>query len=186
MATHFRVNLADGRLEGAIECLSPHCDDRLPGGVIDAIVIHGISLPPGEFGSDAIEHFFCGQPVTSMHLALSSLEGIRVSSHLLIKRTGEVMQFVPFMQRAWHAGVSSFMGRTNCNDFSIGIELEGTDDIAYEAIQYARLSKIILALIQAYPAITMDRIVGHSDIAPNRKTDPGPLFNWDYLRRLLV
>ncbi|TAK74952.1 MAG: 1,6-anhydro-N-acetylmuramyl-L-alanine amidase AmpD [Gammaproteobacteria bacterium] len=165
---------------------SPHCDARPAGEVVDMIVIHGISLPPGEFGSPAIEAFFCGQLDHRLHPYYASIASLRVSSHLLIKRTGEIIQFVPFAERAWHAGESFFHDRPRCNDFSIGIELEGTDDIAYEPLQYEQLSRVIRLLMQAYPAITKERIVGHVDIAPGRKTDPGPLFDWDYIRKIIV
>ena len=129
----------------------------------------------------AIEAFFCGELEIASHPHFVKMATCRVSSHLFIKRTGEVVQFVPFIQRAWHAGESSFHGKTRCNDFSIGIELEGTDDIPYEQTQYQQLGRSFRLLMQTYPAITHDRIVGHVDIAPGRKTDPGPAFDWDYL-----
>jgi AmpD protein len=175
-----------GLLREAAQRPSPHHDDRPAGAQVDTIVIHGISLPPGEFGSDAIEHFFCGRREHLVHPAFASLLEMRVSAHLLIKRTGDVIQFVPFTKRAWHAGESFFAGRTQCNDFSVGIELEGTDDIPYEKDQYRALSGIIISLIQAYPHITQDRIVGHADIAPQRKKDPGPAFDWAYLKGMLA
>jgi AmpD protein len=150
------------------------------------IVIHGISLPPGEFGSNAVEAFFCGHLDTTTHSYYSDIAHLKVSSHLFIKRTGEVIQFVPFTRRAWHAGESFFQGKTRCNDFSIGIELEGTDEIPYDDRQYEALGKIVPLLMQAYPAITRERIVGHQDIAPGRKTDPGPAFDWKYLQGLLA
>jgi AmpD protein len=165
---------------------SPHQDERPVHLPIDMLVIHNISLPPGEFGSTAIEDFFGGRLDVSRHEAFKPLKQVRVSSHLLIKRTGEVIQFVPFDKRAWHAGESYFAGRSRCNDFSIGIELEGTDDVPYEPVQYEQLVTIIPSLISAYPAITIDRIVGHKDIAPHRKTDPGPFFDWVYLRKSLI
>jgi AmpD protein len=165
---------------------SPHCDARPEGTVIDMIVVHGISLPPGEFGTDAVETFFCGHLDAPAHPYYSGISHLKVSSHLFIKRTGEIIQFVPFTERAWHAGESYFQGKTRCNDFSIGIELEGTDEIPYDNRQYEQLANVIRLLIQAYPAITHDRIVGHEDIAPGRKTDPGPVFDWNYLQGLIA
>lgn len=150
------------------------------------IVVHGISLPPGEFGSKAVEDFFTGHLDSSLHPYFATIQTLKVSSHLFIKRTGEIIQFVPFNRRAWHAGESSFQGRTRCNDFSIGIELEGTDTTPYEIKQYEQLVRVIRILMQAYPAITADRIVGHVDIAPGRKTDPGPYFDWNYLKGRLA
>lgn len=165
---------------------SPYQDERPMGEVINMIVIHGISLPPGQFGSSAIVDFFTGRLDVAAHAAFSAIANLRVSAHLLIKRTGEVIQFVPFHRRAWHAGESFFQGRTRCNDFSIGIELEGTDDLPYELAQYQQLSHILNLLRKTYSAITPDRIVGHVDIAPGRKTDPGPAFQWDYLKGLIA
>lgn len=142
---------------------------------IDMLVIHNISLPPGEFGGRYIEDFFQNQLDPSAHPYFASIQHLKVSSHLLIKRNGECIQFVDFADKAWHAGVSSYRGRDNCNDFSIGIELEGADDITYTEAQYQQLNKILADLCQQYP---IKYIVGHSDIAPGRKTDPGRAFNW--------
>lgn len=164
---------------------SPHCDLRPVGVPIDMIVIHGISLPPGEFGTGAIDRFFCGVLDATEHPYFATIAAARVSAHILISRAGVVTQFVPFDKRAWHAGVSTFQGRDACNDFSIGIELEGTDECAYEPIQYQTLALLINALMARYPDITAERIVRHSDIAPGRKTDPGPMFNWALLKTLL-
>lgn len=150
------------------------------------IVVHNISLPPGEFGGRFIERFFCGNLEASEHPYFAEISSMRVSSHLLIKRNGDIIQFVPFHKRAWHAGESSFAGRVRCNDFSIGIELEGTDDLPFEEMQYQQLADVIRAIRAAYPQIVNDRIVGHSDIAPSRKTDPGPAFDWDYLKGMLA
>ncbi len=161
---------------------SPHADARPEGAIIDMIVIHNISLPPGEFGTGAIEAFFCGELDVAMHPYYQTIANLHVSAHLLIKRNGQVVQFVPFHRRAWHAGESAFAGRTRCNDFSIGIELEGTDTMPYEEAQYQSLVAIIAVLRDTYPSITCERIVGHADIAPGRKTDPGSAFDWDYLR----
>ena len=149
---------------------SPNYDERPAGVMINMIVIHGISLPKGEFGGDDIIKLFTNQ-----------LPGwdLRVSAHVLIRREGDILQFVPYEKRAWHAGVSCFEGRENCNDFSIGIELEGADHIAYTDIQYEKLRAIIAELKETYPGIVDSRIVGHSDIAPGRKTDPGHCFDWD-------
>jgi len=144
-------------------------------------VIHNISLPPEQFGSDDIDRFFTNCLDANKHPYFDEICQMQVSSHLLIRRDGEVVQYVPFHRRAWHAGESEFEGRPNCNDFSIGIELEGTDTIPYESIQYQRLQEVIHLLQQAYPAITRERIVGHCHIAPGRKTDPGDVFDWQQL-----
>lgn len=165
---------------------SPHQDNRPSDLAIDLLVIHNISLPAGQFGTPAIAALFKGELEAAWHPSFVSLVGLKVSSHLLIKRNGEVIQFVPFHRRAWHAGISCFQDRTRCNDFSIGIELEGTDDLPYEPVQYEQLVPIVRLLMQVYPAITIDRIVGHQDIAPDRKTDPGRFFDWMYLRNSLI
>jgi AmpD protein len=180
------IDLSTGLLTSARYLPSPHQDARPDGMVIDMIVIHNISLPPGQFGTGAIEQFFCGELDSTLHPYFSTIKQLRVASHLLIERKGLITQFVPFSKRAWHAGQSHFEGRTHCNDFSIGIELEGTDDIPYEKIQYATLLKVIPILMQTYPSITQNRIVGHSDIAKGRKTDPGPAFDWGYLKSILT
>lgn len=181
MINFLTINTSTGLLEPVFYQPSPHCDARPPEMVIDMIVIHNISLPPGEFGTHAVQAFFCGKLDTSAHPYFKSIATLRVSAHLFIKRTGEVVQFVPFSQRAWHAGESFFQGKTRCNDFSIGIELEGSDNVPYTLKQYEELVKIIALLMKTYPAIKQDRIVGHVDIAPGRKTDPGPAFDWAYL-----
>jgi len=156
---------------------SPNFNQR-PNNEVSLLVIHNISLPPGQFGTGCITDFFCNQLDTKIHPFFSEIEGVRVSSHLVIERTGRVIQFVPFDKRAWHAGESSFDGRNNCNDFSIGIELEGTDDTPFTDQQYRALIDITYRLMLAYPLITPNRITGHQHIAPERKTDPGPLFDW--------
>jgi AmpD protein len=184
--TILKANATTGLLEPAHYQLSPHHDERPRDAVIDMIVIHNISLPPGQFGGGEIERFFAGTLDAAAHPYFAEIAHLRVSSHLLIKRTGEVVQFVPFSKRAWHAGESFFHGKTRCNDFSIGIELEGTDDLPYEEAQYLRLSSVIRALLESYPLIARERIVGHVDIAPVRKTDPGPAFDWDYLKGMLA
>lgn len=181
----FTINATTGLLEQAAYRPSPHHDERPSGMAVDMIVVHGISLPPGRFGSGDIEAFFCGRLDFTTHPAFADIAALRVSAHLLVSRTGEIIQFVPFHQRAWHAGESHFHGRTKCNDFSVGIELEGTDDIPYEPVQYSQLARVIRALMRTYPAISHDRIVGHADIAPGRKTDPGHAFDWAYLRGIL-
>lgn len=180
------MTLSNGLLTTARFVVSPHCDTRPENTPIDLLVIHNISLPPAEFNNDHIENFFRGKLDHSAHPYFETIQSLRVSSHLLIKRTGEIIQFVPFTQRAWHAGQSSFQGRERCNDYSIGIELEGTDELAYEKIQYKKLAEVIKTLQKVYPNITRERIVGHSDIAPGRKTDPGDSFDWNYLDCLLT
>lgn len=186
MTNTLKINMQTGLLEPITYRASAHHDERPLNMAIDMIVIHGISLPPGQFGTPDVEHFFTGQLDMSSHPDYASIAHLKVSSHLFIRRTGEIIQFVPFHKRAFHAGESQFQGRSRCNDFSIGIELEGTDVIPYEPAQYLQLSKVITLLKDAYPAITQERVVGHVDIAPGRKTDPGPAFNWNYLKGILV
>jgi len=149
---------------------------------IELLVIHGISLPPGEFGGGGIDALFTNSLDPREHPYYELIAGHLVSAHCLIRREGAVVQYVSFKHRAWHAGASSFNGRSTCNDFSIGIELEGTDEIPYTLAQYKALSKLIRLLQDAYPLISKERIVGHSDIAPGRKTDPGPSFDWQSLK----
>ena len=149
------------------------------------LVIHNISLPPGQFGSDDVESLFCNTLDCSSDPAFAELEGLRVSAHFFIDRHGTLTQFVSCLERAWHAGASSWCGTTDCNDFSIGIELEGTDVLAYENAQYERLSQLVSELRMQLPSLVPGAIVGHSDIAPGRKTDPGKAFDWSRLRRLL-
>lgn len=172
-------------LEGVRICPSPYCDERPIGMEIELLVIHGISLPPGEFGGPFIEQLFTGRLNNDIHPYFATIAHLRVSAHVLIRRNGEITQYVPFSQRAWHAGVSHFAGRSACNDFSIGIELEGCDDVPYTNVQYEKLAQVILMLQDTWPRLTQEKIVGHSDIAPGRKTDPGPSFDWEYLYRLL-
>ena len=180
-----RVDSTTGLLDMARQSPSPNCDDRPAGSLVDLIVIHGISLPPGEFGGSWIDALFTNTLDLSAHPYFQTLAGLRVSAHLLIRRDGEIVQYVPFQRRAWHAGESAYRNRHRCNDFSIGIELEGTDHLPYDARQYPILAALIVALRSAYPAITPERLAGHADIAPDRKTDPGPAFDWTRLRRLL-
>jgi AmpD protein len=165
---------------------SPNCDERPKDTVINLLVIHSISLPPGQFGTGDVAHFFCNQLDFSRDPYYATLVDLKVSSHLFIDRLGAITQFVPFEKRAWHAGKSSFQGRENCNDFSIGIELEGTDTQCYEKAQYKQLARVINTLREYYPEILRRRIVGHADIAPGRKTDPGTSFEWSYLDCLLM
>jgi len=176
------VDLRQGRLEGARFVASPNCDERPHGAHVELLVVHGISLPPGEFGGPYIEQLFTNTLDFAAHPYFESLRGLEVSAHLLIRRDGELVQFVPFHRRAWHAGASNFRGRSRCNDFSIGVELEGRDDIPYTEVQYAVLAQVARALRAAYPDLGEDRLVGHCDIAPERKTDPGPAFDWERLR----
>lgn len=175
----------DGWIEGVHKVISPNTDLRPAGVAIDLLVIHNISLPPGEFGGPYIEQLFCNQLDPEAHPYFKEIAHLKVSSHLLIRRDGEVIQFVPLTQRAWHAGESSFCGKSACNDFSIGIELEGTDDLPFTEAQYAALLKMSQLIMQRYPGITRERITGHSDIAPGRKTDPGQAFDWVRYRQNL-
>ena len=174
------VDVRTGLLENVPFIPSPHKSSRPCD--VDLLVIHNISLPPGDFGNDCIQKLFSGTLNCSTHPYFARLEGLMVSAHVLIERTGRVIQFVPFHEVAWHAGVSIFENREACNDFSIGIELEGTDEQPFEPIQYDRLVEISRHLMKVYPKITQNRIVGHSDVAPGRKTDPGPCFDWEYYR----
>jgi AmpD protein len=175
-----------GWLTGARWAPSPNCDLRPPGTPVDLLVIHGISLPPGEFGGQWIDDLFQNRLNPDAHPYFPGIAHLRVSAHFLIRRDGDLIQYVPLTRRAWHAGRSCFRGRPECNDFSVGIELEGADDIPYTDRQYQVLAETIDAVIQRYPLITPERIAGHSDIAPGRKTDPGPAFDWDRLRGLLT
>lgn len=184
--TSLHVHVATGLLEGVRQVLSPHRDARPAQVVANLIVIHGISLPPGEFGGAWIEKLFTGCLPRGVHPYFDSIQGLRVSAHLLVRRDGELVQFVPFHLRAWHAGASSYQGREACNDFSIGIELEGSDDEPYADVQYDAAAAAVRALLQAYPTLSATRLAGHSDIAPGRKTDPGPAFDWPALRRRLA
>jgi len=173
-----RVDVATGLLVGVKQVLSPFFDERPSGVTPDLIVLHGISLPPGEFGGPWVARLFTGNLPANAHPSFVERASLRVSAHLLIRRDGAVEQFVSFNDRSWHAGKSSWQGREACNDYSIGIECEGTDEVPYEPAQYATLRMLLPMLLEAYPAITNERIVGHSDVAPGRKTDPGPSFDW--------
>lgn len=165
---------AQGLLTGCEYIPSPNCDDR-PAGAVELLVIHNISLPPGEFGGDGVQRLFTNALEVDAHPYYQTIAGLKVSSHFLIRRDGRIIQFVPCSRRAWHAGESCWQDRSRCNDFSIGIELEGSDFVPFDDAQYAALDKLTRALRAAYP---IRGIAGHSDIAPQRKTDPGPYFDW--------
>ena len=165
--------------------LSPNCDDRPQGVPLSLIVIHGISLPPGEYGGPWIDELFTNRLDPKGHPYFGEIASLRVSSHLLIRRTGETVQYVPFHRRAWHAGQSCYRGCEACNDFSIGVELEGQDEEPYEEVQYRQLAVVIRVLRGYFTHIGPHDIAGHCDIAPGRKTDPGPAFNWQKLYSLL-
>ena len=175
----FKIN--NGLLEPARIVNSPNHDDRDDESDITLIVIHNISLPPNEFGGKGIEQLFTNTLDKAEHPFYEEIHELRVSSHVLIRRDGEVVQFVPFHKRAWHAGVSQYLGRDVCNDFSIGIEMEGTDFEPFEDVQYEALEDVIKALLETYPSLNANSITGHEHIAPVRKTDPGPYFDWDKL-----
>lgn len=181
-----RINRKTGLLTEARQQPSPNFDERPVNADINLIVIHAISLPAGEFGGPWIDQLFCNQLEASDHNDFKKICSLKVSAHILIRRDGELVQYVPFHQRAWHAGESCFEGSERCNDFSIGIELEGCDNKPFEDIQYQQLALLTQELMQCYPAINLQRIAGHSDIAPGRKTDPGPLFDWEKYRELIA
>lgn len=164
---------------------SMNFDERPENTEIDLLVVHNISLPPGEFGGPYIDALFTNTLNPKEHPYFLEIARLEVSTHCLIRRDGSITQYVPFTKRAWHAGVSAFDGRENCNDFSIGIELEGTDTLPYDKLQYLALASLVAFLQTLYPKITCDRIVGHSTIAPKRKTDPGPAFDWELFIKLL-
>lgn len=171
---------AEGWLAGVRRVRSPNCDARPAGAPISLLVVHNISLPPGEFGGAWVEALFTNQLDRNAHAYFREIGDLRVSAHFLIQRDGALTQFVPCGQRAWHAGASQWRGRARCNDYSIGVELEGTDTQAFEAAQYDQLNRLIALLRAAYPGLT--DLAGHSDIAPGRKTDPGPAFDWGRVR----
>lgn len=165
--------------------LSPNANARPDPDDISLVVVHGISLPPGRFGTTYVDELFCNTLDCKLDPALADLDGVRVSAHVFITRRGRVTQYVPFDRRAWHAGVSSHRGRQDCNDFAVGVELEGTDESAYTNSQYRALIELLKALGGRYPRISWSAIVGHGEISPGRKTDPGPLFDWPRLYRAL-
>lgn len=177
--------LHEGWLAAARRVPSSHYDCRPNDENPSLLVVHNISLPPGEFGGPWIDALFTGTLDAQAHPYFADIAHLRVSAHCLIRRDGEIVQYVPFNKRAWHAGVSCYQGRERCNDFSIGIELEGTDTLAYTDVQYQQLANITRALIELYPAI-IDNMAGHCDIAPVRKTDPGRAFDWARFRALVT
>ncbi|RDH81481.1 MAG: 1,6-anhydro-N-acetylmuramyl-L-alanine amidase AmpD [endosymbiont of Galathealinum brachiosum] len=181
-----KINNNSGLLEDTTQIPSCNFDDRPDKTSISLIVVHNISLPPGQYGGPYISQLFTNQLDKEEHPYFADIYQLKVSSHLLIRRDGEIIQYVPFNKRAWHAGASTYCGKECCNDFSIGIELEGADEEPYEDIQYEKLAELILELRQNYPDINKNAITGHSDIAPGRKTDPGPAFNWDHLQQLIT
>ena len=173
-----QIDTTSGLIRGASYVASPNCDARPEGAPIDILVIHSISLPPGKFGGRGIEQLFCNTLNPDDHPYYREIQNLKVSTHVLIRRNGQLVQFVPLHRRAWHAGLSYCEGRSRINDFSVGVELEGANDLPFEDAQYESLTKLTRSLRQAYPAITPERIYGHCDIAPGRKTDPGPTFDW--------
>jgi len=179
-----QLDPSSGWCDGIQHCPSPNFNQR-PLGEVSLLVIHNISLPPGEFGTGKVQAFFQNRLDADEHPYFASIASLQVSAHFFIERNGAVTQFVSCNERAWHAGQSRFAERENCNDFSLGIELEGTDDLPFTAAQYAALIALTQQLQAAYPAITLARICGHSDIAPGRKTDPGPAFDWQRMRMAL-
>jgi len=179
------MNIKNHYLENIKISASPNFDIRPKDKEISLIVLHSISLPPTIFGNNYVEDFFLNKLSKSKNEYINKIRSMKVSSHLYIKRTGEIIQFVSFDKRAWHAGKSIYEGIENCNDYSIGIELEGCDDISFENIQYIKLSEIINTLVVNYQYLRKDRIVSHSDIAPGRKSDPGPLFDWKRLKTMI-
>ncbi len=180
-----KINLNTGLVDEATFHASPNCNARPDPERISLLVIHNISMPAGEFGNDYVRQLFMNELDCSLHPDFECVRGLELSAHVFITREGELHQFVPFHKRAYHAGRSIFKGESECNDFSIGIELEGTDNSPYTDRQYASLAALTHALISAYPKITPDRITGHEHIAPGRKTDPGPAFDWEHYFTLL-
>jgi AmpD protein len=179
------IDRASGCLLGVRQVPSPNQDTRPPGAGIELIVVHGIGLPPGQFGGPWVEQLFLNCLPVDADPLFETIADLKVSAHVFIRRHGEIIQFVPFHARAWHAGASSWRHRVACNDFSVGIELEGADDIAYTDVQYEQLAAVIVALRATYPTLSEAALVGHSDIAPGRKTDPGPSFDWSRLQARL-
>ncbi|KMM89138.1 MULTISPECIES: 1,6-anhydro-N-acetylmuramyl-L-alanine amidase AmpD [Pseudomonas] len=179
-----QLDPASGWCQGVHRCPSPNFNER-PDGEISLLVIHNISLPPGQFATGKVQAFFQNRLDVTEHPYFEGIKALRVSAHFLIERDGQITQFVSCLDRAWHAGISSFEGREACNDFSLGIELEGTDDQPFTDAQYQALIALTRQLQQHYPQITPQRICGHSDVAPGRKTDPGPCFDWARFRREL-
>lgn len=185
MQSASKFQVVNGQLTGARQVPSPNYNQRPENTEIQLIVVHNISLPPSQFGGGYIEQFFQNQLDWSLHPYFQTIQGMQVSAHLLILRTGEIIQFVNFNDRAWHAGRSSYLGKVECNDYSIGIELEGSDDLDFEEVQYQQLVDVVMTLQQAYPK-TDHHLAGHSDVAPGRKTDPGAHFQWQRFREELT
>ena len=179
-----QIDVGPGLLIGTPYIPSPNQDPRPPGASLDLVVIHGISLPPGDYGGTWVEAFFTNDLPSDHHPFFQSIAGLRVSAHAYLRRDGRIIQFVPFHRRAWHAGASVWGYRPACNDYSVGIELEGCDEDPYEDVQYERLAQLLAALGAAYPTLADAAVVGHHDIAPGRKTDPGPHFDWVRLSTL--
>jgi N-acetyl-anhydromuramoyl-L-alanine amidase len=179
------IDVTTGLLARARQLASPNFDERPAGAFPELIVVHGISLPPGEYGGPWIDRLFTNALPRDVHPYFAQVADLKVSSHALIRRDGEIVQYVPFHLRAWHAGRSTYQGRERCNDFSIGLELEGADDAAYEPLQYRVLAETIIDLCRAYSTLSIDHVVGHCDVAPGRKSDPGAAFDWPRLRALL-
>ena len=186
MSRGTRLHLDAGWVREARRCPSPNFNARPAGEPVSLLVIHNISLPPGRFGGSFIDDLFCNCLDHSRHPFFETLRGLAVSSHFLIRRDGELVQYVAVGDRAWHAGQSTYAGRENCNDFSVGVELEGTDDRPYTQKQYRRLVSLSVLMLRSCPSLTPARIAGHSDIAPGRKTDPGPAFDWTLYRKALA
>lgn len=184
--TALHIEPATGLLAGVRQVLSSHFDDRPKDAAPELIVVHCISLPAGEFGGPWIDRLFAGNLPPDAHPSFRETAALRVSAHAVIRRDGSITQYVPFGLRAWHAGQSQYQGRSACNDFSVGIELEGTDETPYTDAQYGSLAGLVSALLATYPTLSAERIAGHSDIAPGRKTDPGPAFEWPRFRQLLA
>jgi AmpD protein len=185
LSARLAINSATGLLGGVRQVLSPHFDERPADSSPVLLVVHGISLPPGEFGGPWIDRLFTGSLPPDAHPYFREIEGLRASAHALIRRDGQIVQYVPFGARAWHAGTSEYQGRARCNDFSIGIELEGADGTPYTPQQYDALATLTVALLATYPTLSADAIAGHNDVAPGRKTDPWPVFDWGRYRGLL-
>ena len=184
--TKLEIDTTTGLLLQARQVSSPNFDERPTGMQPDLIIVHGISLPPGQYGGPWIDQLFTNVLPAGEHPYFKQIEGLEVSTHVLIRRDGELVQYVPFHKRAWHAGASSYQGRERCNDFSIGIELEGVDDAPYEAAQYRQLAKLIISLCKHYSSLSTSQVVGHSDVSPGRKTDPGESFDWPRLRAMIA
>ncbi|MCG4452024.1 1,6-anhydro-N-acetylmuramyl-L-alanine amidase AmpD [Pseudomonas sp. MMS21-TM103] len=180
-----QLDFRSGWCQGVRHCPSPNFNER-PQGEVSLLVIHNISLPPGQFGTGKVQEFFQNRLIVDEHPYFAEIATLRVSAHFLIERDGAITQFVSCNERAWHAGQSCFAGRENCNDYSLGIELEGTDEQPFTDAQYAALVGLTAELQRVYPALNLERICGHSDIAPTRKTDPGPAFDWPRLRAALM